>query len=335
MDFYSVLGIQKSASKEEIKKAYRKLSLQFHPDKNPDNIEQSKKRFQELTEAFETLSDDDKRRFYDTGNSQSGNMSNINIFEIFNRFGMFGMKDERPNLDINIPAHMSLATSYKGEYVKHTIKVKRACETCKHTGYMDFFDHNCKFCKNTGYIQKNINMGIFNQQFRTNCHMCTPGEFRHLICKSCNGLKTVDADYNIDMFIPAGIFNGQTLTLNEVGNHDIYEGNIIKGNININITVNTDQNFNRIGNDLYSTLNLTLREALCGFSKKFTNIDGSLVDLTNNTVLNNEDILVVNHLGFVYDKIHKGNLCLKIKIERLDKNFTNEEREILEKILNL
>lgn len=340
MDFYNRLGVDKTASKDEIKKAYRKLSLQYHPDKNPDRVEESKKRFQEITEAFETLSDDDKRRAYDNrgnmpfGMNMNPNMNpNINIFDIFNQFGMFKDKEERPNLDINLPARMSLATSYRGEHVNHTIKVRRLCESCKHTGYEDFVDHNCKHCKNTGFIHKTVSMGFMTQQFRANCNQCTPGKFNDIKCRTCNGSRTVDADFTISVTIPAGIKNGQVITLNSDGNHNVFEGNIIKGDINLSIQIDPDENFSRVDNDLHSTLTINLKEALCGFSRQFQNIDGSYIQVTNTNVLNTDDTITINEKGFIYDGNHRGNLCLKIKVERYYRVFSETERQILENIL--
>ena len=332
MDYYSILGVHKNTSKDDIKKAYRKLSLQYHPDKNPDNIEESKKKFQQITEAFEVLSDDNKRKAYDNPNPIP-NMSNINIFDIFNNMGIFNNKEERPNLDVVLPARMSLSTSYKGERVYHKIKVKRVCESCKHTGYEDRVDHKCKYCNNTGIIRKSINMGFVNQQFQTNCNMCSPNKFNHLICKICQGSRRVDEDFVIDINIPPGIKHGQTITLNEGGHQDIYEGNVIKGNLQLNINVDSDTNFSRIDNDLHSILNITLVEALCGFSKDYNNIDGNKIQITNNSVLNNGDNIVLNNYGFS-DGSNKGNLCLKINIDKFTKTINDEEKEILRKILN-
>ena len=97
--------------------------------------------------------------------------------------------------------------------------------------------------------------------------------------------------------------------------------------------MDSDTNFSRIDNDLHSILNITLVEALCGFSKDFNNIDGNKIQITNNSVLNNGDNIVLNNYGFL-DGSDKGNLCLKINIDNFTKTINDEEKEILRKILN-
>ena len=162
MDYYQILGVDKNSSSEDIKKAYRKLSLKYHPDKNPDNIEESQKKFQELTEAFEILSDENKRRIYNiqgkeglknNANPTFNNMPFGNLFNVFQNFNIFNRdqshNNQFPNLDINIPVNISLSSTYKGEHVNHNINVKRCCDACNNTGYSDYIERNCKNCDGT------------------------------------------------------------------------------------------------------------------------------------------------------------------------------------------
>ena len=233
-NFYEVLGISNDASDEQIKKAYRKLSLQYHPDRNTDPSASAK--FQDINEAHETLSDPAKRAVYDNaGNAMQGDIQFHNINEIFNSFFGGGMAGGGPDI----------------RFFHHGMPPQ--------SGGNQFFQNLSKPMA----IVKNINLTL---------EQCYFGGSIPIEVEKWNVVNNVRTDERQTMYvtIPPGIDNNEIIILREVGNTI---NNTSKGDIKICIQIESDPNFKRHGLDLIYNKTVTLKEALCGFEFEIKHIN--------------------------------------------------------------
>ncbi|MCX6139743.1 MAG: molecular chaperone DnaJ [Candidatus Kapabacteria bacterium] len=241
-DYYEVLGVGKSASQDEIKSAYRKLAMQFHPDRNPDNAEAENK-FKEAAEAYEVLSDTDKRARYDQfghagmrGGQDYHQYSNIN--DIFSAFGdifgqsifgdMFGQQQQRggrrraqrePGADLRVRLPLTLEDIATG--VERTIKLRhwKSCTTCSGSGAKDGSGYStCASCNGAGELRQ-VSRSVFGQFI--NIAPCTTcggtGEILKEHCDSCEGEGRVEGETTVKVTIPAGVHTGNYLTVSGKG----------------------------------------------------------------------------------------------------------------------
>lgn len=214
-DYYKVLGVERSASKEEIKKQFRKLSMKYHPDRNPDNPE-SEDKFKELNEAYSVLSDDDKRSEYDNPMP--------NIFNSINPFGGFGMRPRRPNPNIPadgkllvLTANLPLNLFLFGGQFKATLSFYEGCESCGGKGFTEY--DTCPTCKGLGVIQKMESIPGFQSYHSLPCPDCRGTGLRAKNqCPNCKGKGNILVENKEFIFdIPSDIKLGQKLFLNGVG----------------------------------------------------------------------------------------------------------------------
>jgi molecular chaperone DnaJ len=255
-DYYQILEIPNNASQEDIKKAFRQLSLKYHPDKNPEGSE----RFKEINEAFQVLSDPNKRRSYDfqkTG-SFSNKMNWEDIFAgtegVFQGFGfaddIFERQENIPNLTTDI--HLSLKEIAKG--VKKTIKYKRRtwCDTCASN------HKRCDFCGGSGYVTNVSGNGYFRIERRELCTSCKgSGSIREksVNCKTNCNEGFILEDWEISIDIPRGIDTSNVFRIKYVGHESpLRRGN--RGDVHIKVIEQPEENYERVGNDIVITENI-------------------------------------------------------------------------------
>jgi molecular chaperone DnaJ len=247
-DYYSILGVNKTATKDEIKKAYRKMSKQYHPDVNPEGEE----KFKEVSEAYEVLSDDDKRKRYDNPHRAT------NADELFSRF-----KRRRTNSERLVIVKITPIESFKGttKDIEYNREVK--CETCNGEGGKI---NKCSPCDGSGRIRRTFGNGYFTQIVEQECNSCHgSGEHIYDPCKTCNGKKTKTQTNTLRVNIPLGVDNGDYIRARGVGDFimdDIY------GDIIFQIEVTKSNNFEKIGLDLVYYGHISASEFL-----KLTKID--------------------------------------------------------------
>ena len=304
-DYYEVLGVDKSASAEEIKKAYRKKAIQYHPDKNPgDKV--AEERFKEAAEAYDVLSDPQKRSRYDQfghagmsgqGGFSGGGFSMEDIFSQFgdifggafgsafgSAFGGFGSSSRSGGRrtargsDIRIKVKLGLADVVKG--VEKTVKINKmvSCPDCKGRGAVSEADiKTCEHCHGTGVVTKIANTFIGQMQTTSPCPYCG-GEGRKITnpCRKCSGTGLVRSAEEITFKIPAGVQEGMQLTIQGKGNAARNGG--IAGNLLVVIEDETPKegDLQRDGNDLVYTLNLSIPDAVLGCSAEIPYIDSKL-----------------------------------------------------------
>jgi molecular chaperone DnaJ len=241
-DYYEVLGVSKDASPEEIKKAYRQKAIQYHPDKNPGDKE-SEEKFKEAAEAYEVLSNSEKKQRYDQfGHAGMGNGSggfsgqNMNMDDIFSMFGdIFGGhfggfggfggssrgRQQRVNRGQNLRVKVKLNLQEIAKGTEKKIKVKKyvACNTCNGTGAKDGSYSTCSTCHGSGQVTRISNTFLGQMQTTSACPTCG-GEGKIITnkCTTCYGEGIVQGEEVISLNIPAGVAEGMQLSVSGRGN---------------------------------------------------------------------------------------------------------------------
>lgn len=252
--FYKTLGVSENATQEEIKKAYHKKAVQFHPDKWVNGTEEEKKKaeeeFKKVGEAYSVLSDETKRQQYDNG-MESGPQAGFDPFEMFRQAaGMGGFGDffgrmnrqhqsGHPGSDINGHVTITFAESLTG--VKKKVKYKKQvkCEDCNGTGSEDGEIYSCTNCNGTGMVSQTQRYGNAWTITQSPCPECHgTGKKISRPCKKCNGTGFARKEETVEIDVPAGIRNGMTISYGGLGN----EGTLgfPLGNLNVTVTVEAE-----------------------------------------------------------------------------------------------
>lgn len=344
--YYDLLGVKKSASESEIKKAFRKLALKWHPDKNPNNRDTAEKKFKEINEAYQILSDGDKRKVYDKygkeGLKEQGMGFNPQdmggISEILKQMfgdglfgGMGGMSGRNRDPASQIPPvtthqQVSLEDIYKGTTLTIHIERYTLCDPCNATGNSDGMDHDCQKCNGDGYVVQIQRMGPIIQQIKAHCKECngkgTTGNVKK--CKHCNGNSANKGKHKITFSIPKGINNGQVIEIQNQGNHipEKHRSTYERSSVRIIIKTKPHKVFKR-GNvvvnrrkdqsHLFVSLNITLAEALCGFQKTIRYLDGTDLVIEEDKITKHEEVKVIVGYGLQTPR-GKGNLYVQYNV---------------------
>lgn len=306
-DYYEILGVKKEASKEELKKAYRKLVKKYHPDVNKEA--DSEEKFKEIQEAYEVLSDESKREAYDqyghagtagfnpgSGNGGYGYYQQGTPFDmgdIFNTFfggGDFGGsgfgfdfgsrgRGSGPREDVGADIRYRVRVSFKeamegGEY---DIKVKREvrCEECDGSGSKDGKRKECDVCKGSGQERQVRNTILGQMAVMSTCSNCNgTGKVVENPCKSCSGTGVEVKEEKVTVKIPAGAYDGMILRFRGGGNAGRNEGSM--GDLYIEVEVEASEKFERRGNDIYSEENIEVPLSVLGGTIKVETVMGDV-----------------------------------------------------------
>lgn len=335
-DYYEILGVDRNATEEDIKKAYRKLAAKWHPDRWVNSSDEEKKtaeeKIKEINEAYSVLSDSEKKQNYDMFGSTEPQQG----FDPFEGFNPFRRRRVERGEDIIAYVNITLAESYTG--VKHKdirVAKKVKCSHCNGTGSEDGKEHKCPHCNGTGRIvQSSRGTNSFFQTI-SDCPYCRgTGKGYTTPCKECNGTGVVE-EYEIRYYdIPAGVFDGADFVLSGEGSKP-KSSDGVPGDLHLIFSIYTDQNFEREENDLVYTLYLTLIEAWCGCEKTVYRIDGKQEKLKIKEGTKEGDNIVKYGDGFKDPRTgRKGNFVIKIKYKVPDK-ITKEQKKLLEEFYNL
>ena len=297
-DFYEILGINKSASTDEIKKAYRKVAMQYHPDRNPGD-KSAEEKFKEAAEAYEVLSDADKKAQYDryghagvSGNGRGfGGGGGMNMEDIFSQFGdvfgedLFGSffgggrgrsARSRGTRGSNLRVKIKLTFEEIAKGVTKNIKVKKhvVCNTCHGSGAKDKGSvQNCSTCGGSGQVRRVTNTFIGQMQTVTTCPACN-GEGTTITakCPSCKGEGRVYGEETVSIDIPAGVHEGMQLNLSGKGNAGERGG--MPGDLIILIEEEQHKELQRDGLNVAFDLHISFTDAVFGTQIEVPTIDG-------------------------------------------------------------
>ena len=353
-DYYEVLGVSKSADATEIKKAYRKLALKYHPDKNPGDKEAEEK-FKEAAEAYDVLSNEEKKRRYDQfghagvgGAGQGGfggGMSMDDIFsqfgDIFGSFGGFsgfggfggGRSARRVNRGTNLRVKVKMHLQEIATGIEKKIKVKKyvACQHCNGTGAKDGKSYStCSTCKGSGQVTRVQNTILGAMQTTSTCPTCEgEGKIINEKCTFCNGEGVLMSEEVISINIPAGVGEGMQLSLSGKGNAARRGG--VNGDLIVLIEEEEHPELVRDGNDLLYNVFIGYPEAVLGETVEIPTIDGKVkVKIEAGTQpgkilrLRGKGLPDVNGYG-------KGDLLAKVNVW-IPKNLSKDERKLVEKM---
>ena len=298
-DFYEVLGVSKTASDDEIKKAYRKMAKQYHPDLNP-NDKTAEAKFKEVNEAYSILSDPDKKARYDQfghagvdpnygagGGGYGGfDMSDIDLGDLFGSFfgGGFGGGTTRranpnaPRKGASLRASITIDFKEAVFGCEKEINLNRMeqCESCHGSGCAPGTTAEvCPDCKGIGQVRVQRGGGGFSFTTTQPCSRCGgTGKIIHQPCKDCKGAGQVKRTKKITVSIPAGIDDGQAVSLRGQGNGGVNGGPA--GDLIIGVSVRPDPRFQRDGNDLYLEQPVSFAQAALGAELEIDTVDGKV-----------------------------------------------------------
>lgn len=363
-DYYEVLGVSKTATPDEIKKAYRKMAIKYHPDRNPDNKEAEEK-FKEAAEAYDVLSDETKRKQYDqfgfAGGPQFGgaggggfhSSGGYSFEDIFSQFGdIFGdiygnggrghyqsRSQSRPRQrvrkgqDIRIKVKVTLKDIMNG--VDKKIKIPRlvACAACKGTGAKDGTSFTtCSTCGGTGYIHQ-MHQSIFGPMEQESvCPDCNgEGKIINEQCHVCHGQGVERKEEIVEFHIPAGVRDGMTLTLQGQGNAP--KGGGISGDLLIVIQEEKNAELIRDDNDLIYNLMLDFPTAALGGSAEVPTVEGrARLKITPGTQPGK--VLRLRGKGLpVLNSTAKGDLLVNVMVY-VPENLSDGEKSAIESLKN-
>lgn len=291
-DYYTVLGVSKDASTEDIKKAYRKLALQYHPDRNP-NDKKAEAKFKEAAEAYEVLSNEQKRQQYDqfghagaASGFQGGGGGGMNMDDILRGFGdifgdVFGGGSRRSSRksgpepkqghDLQYTIEITLKESFLGTKKEVGYYHFFTCETCTGTGAKPGTKvSNCSVCQGSG--QMHYQQGFF--MYSQPCTSCSGlGYIMASPCTGCNGQSRVQKYDKFTVTVPQGIYDGAELKVRGKGDAGVYGGK--EGDFLVQVRVKPDSTFKRVNDDLVCKLTLTYPQLVLGCQVDVESIDGT------------------------------------------------------------
>ena len=347
-DYYEVLGAGRGASEADLKKAYRKMAIKYHPDQNPGNAEAEAK-FKEVNEAYEVLSDQKKKAQYDQfghaafeqGGAGGGfygqefNMDDLgDIFGSMFGFGGFGGNATRRNgprrgRDIGVNIQVTFMEAAFGTTKEVSVGVIDACETCKGTGAKSgTYAESCQQCKGTGQ-ESVIQQSMFGtvRSVKT-CSRCGgKGKVVKDPCGTCHGLGTVRRNKKYEVNIPKGIDNGQTIRL--AGKGEVGENGGDYGDLLVTVHVQQDRVFVRKGVDVYCDVPITFVQAALGAEIVIKTIDGEQ-KYTVKAGTQPDTVVTLRGVGIpsLRNPKVRGNQVVKLKVQ-IPTSLTERQRELL------
>lgn len=345
-DYYEVLGVNKSATEQEIKKAYRKLAIQYHPDKNSDP--KAKDKFKEINEANEVLSDGTKKSNYDRfghagasnqgGGGGFGGFEGQNVEDIFEAFGFGGGRQRqgsaqqvRKGTNLKVKLKLNLEEIYKGADKKIKLNKFVGCTTCRGTGAdAGIAFENCRQCSGTGRTTRIQQTPFGAMQTATTCAHCL-GEAKIITkkCTVCVGEGITKKEEVVDLKIPAGVSDGMQLSVNGKGNSARRGG--IPGDLIVEIEEIEHPDLKREGANLYYNCQISFPDAVLGIHTEIPTLDGK-VKIKVDAGTHSGKVLRLRGKGLPnVNSYGSGDFFIEINVWT-PKDTTKEEKELLEKM---
>ena len=345
-DYYEILGVSSSATQDEIKSAYRKLAKQYHPDLHPGD-EAAAEKFKQVNEAYSVVGDPDKRQRYDRGEMDMDGQGGFNPFsgggftatgfdDIFDMFGSafgFGGGSRRRSQtsagsDIQYSIELTFMESILGCKKQISFTRVEKCPTCGGSGAKDENSlRTCDKCGGTGQVRR-VQNTIFGQQISVGaCDKCGGrGKIVTETCKACGGRGTINKNRVLNVTIPAGVENGAVLQLSGEGNAS--RGGGRNGNLLLVISVKPSKIFERENLDLFVTVPVTFKTAVCGGEIEVPSPEGMFTTkIAEGTP--NGDVLRFRGKGVRSARGLTGDLYVTIEVE-VPKGLTRAQRRALD-----
>ncbi|XBT18621.1 MAG: DnaJ domain-containing protein [Candidatus Shikimatogenerans sp. Tcar] len=338
-DYYQVLGIDREADNFTIKKAYRKLALKYHPDRNINNVKESEKKFKEISEAYNILINKKKRDYYDKYGHANQNEVPFNNFtdifeEIFPKFsdytesseedneyeyvseeeiyGRTSVKDKTPGkygknitLDVYISLKDVLTGKYQVIYIERKILYK----------YLNFI--HCEKCLGKGYRFRKKKSYFINFQTTYTCSLCKGyGKYVTNSIKGMNWKGIISKHETVVIRIPIGSIDGTILKLHNKGHQAPLTGHV--GSLLINIKEYKNKYYKRINKDLYTVIKISLIESILGCTKIINYFDREYININILPYINENNLIYIKNKGipyFINNKYKFGNLYIKFLID--------------------
>lgn len=351
-DYYEVLGVQKGASEDEIKKAFRQSAKKYHPDLHPGDKDCEEK-FKEVNEAYEVLSDSQKRARYDQfghagvdpnfgagGGSPFG--QDMDIGDIFNSFfggfggfggGRRGANPNAPRRGADVEANLFIEFEEAAKGCKKTVTYQNieTCSDCHGTGAeKGTTPKTCSACGGSGKVTINQRTPFGVVQTQRTCDACRGrGKIVEKPCKKCNGNGRVRVKKNVEVTVPAGISDGQILNVGGRGNNGLNGGP--SGDLHVYVNVRPHPVFERKGNDVWCDMPITFAQAALGAEIVVPTLDGK-VSYTIHEGTQPGDIFKLKGKGIQHiNGRGKGDQFVRVSIE-VPKNLSREQKELIRKL---
>jgi len=352
-DYYEILGVAKDVQKAEIKKAYRKVAMEFHPDRNPNNKEAEDK-FKEAAEAYEVLSDDEKRARYDrfghqgvSGSSGGYSGGGMNIEDIFSQFGdIFGgmgggfsgfgggrgsRSRENKGANLRVKVSLSLEDILNGTEKKIEVSKYVACTHCNGSGAKNSSAHStCSTCGGAGQVTRIQNTILGRMQTSSTCPDCN-GEGKIITdkCTYCYGEGIVKGEEVIQINVPAGVSSGMQMNVSNKGSAARRGG--INGDLVVLFEEDEHSELVRDDENLLYNLFITVPQAILGTSVEIPTIE-SKVKIKIDAGTQSGKVLRLKGKGLpMYGSYGKGDLLVKVNVW-IPKSLSKEEKKIFEKL---
>jgi molecular chaperone DnaJ len=351
LDYYEILGVERTADESVIKRAYRTLAMRYHPDRNPGDDE-CVARMKQLNEAYAVLCDGAKRRLYDTyghdglsGYSQSDIFSGVDFSSMFREFGLGGFgfgeglfanlfggrrtstRERRRASDLRFNIELTLEQAATGIEKVFEIPRRRVCSSCRGTGAKEGAVSTCHRCEGSGQMvrEHRSGIGVFRQV--SVCSECRgTGRIVREYCSLCEGRGALEEVHEVTVGIPAGVEDGHTLRLE--GEGEPGDGDVTPGDLYVVVTVARHPVFERHGDDLYMQHDLGIAEATLGASIPIASLDGEVTlevpDGTQNGALLRLKGRGMPRLG----SKHRGDLYVVARVA-IPTSLSKQQKELL------
>ena len=342
-DFYALLEVQREASADDLKKAYRKLAMKWHPDRNPGD-KAAEAKFKEVSEAYEVLKDDQKRAAYDRyghaafengGGAAGFNFQEGGLGDIFDQmFGEFmggrrgaGGARTRAGSDLRAQVEIDLVDAFAGTKVDLRVPTRVSCDACAGTGSAgkQAERDNCTTCGGSGKVR--AQQGFFLVE-RT-CPTCGGmGRVVRNPCRVCNGVGTVPRERTLSVSIPAGVEDGVRIRL--AGEGEAGAASAAAGDLYVHVAIRPHDIFQRDGANIYCRVPLRLTQAALGGDVEVPVIDGSRAKVKVTPGTQTGDQFRLRGKGFsVLRSVARGDMYVQVAVET-PQQLTKRQRELLE-----
>lgn len=319
-DYYKLLGVSRDATTKEIKKAFRTLSLKYHPDRNPGN-KKAHDLYLKINRAHEVLTDPELKEIYDIYGEEG-----LKQDDMFEREG----KERGPNAHMDV--YVELSDLYNG--LTRTIEIEKneVCKKCHGTGGKLGKTKRCPVCRGKGVSYQKVEMLGMEMEMEQECEKCGGrGVVFKEICPDCKGKKIVKTKKKLTLEIEKGMQNGQKIVFKGESEES---PDTITGDLIVTLKQKKHEFFKqRKRNNLYADININLKEALFGYNKKIKHLDGREIYIESNKITKPDEVRTITGEGMPVHKFpsQKGDLFITFKVN-LPKTLNKKEKELIKEI---